>query len=217
MRKPLLNSILNLIFPPHPDVVKAHDVGRAQLLNLMQYRTAVGKTTFTCLPYHNARVRSVIRANKFYGDSHSSVVLGAVLEEALFTFFDDHALTLQWNHPIITPIPAAPKRKRERGYNQVVHIMQTLPPDVLAECSYRPDILKRDNRESQSWLSRSERKENIKNSFYVPNAIARSGELNEASVLIIDDVIESGATMKDAIRAFKAVGVRHVAGIALAQ
>ncbi|XKT74758.1 MAG: ComF family protein [Patescibacteria group bacterium UBA2163] len=217
MRKQFLNSILNLIFPPHPDVAKAHEVSRAQLLDLMQYRTAVGKTTFTCLPYHDARVQAVIRANKFYGSIHASTILGAVLEEALFIFFEENALTLQWNHPIITPLPAAPKRKRERGYNQVVHIMQALPPDVLAECSYRPDILKRDNRESQSWLTRRERKENIKNSFYVPNPIARSGELTGASVLLIDDVIESGATMKDAMRALKAAGVRHVAGIALAQ
>lgn len=90
----------------------------------------------------------------------------------------------------IVPAPLAPKRVRQRGYNQSELIAKGMG-EVLG-LPVRTDIVVRDTFfRSQASLSHSEREANVSGAFRVVNAEALQGR----HVLLLDDVVTTGATM----------------------
>jgi len=99
---------------------------------------------------------------------------------------------------IVIPIPIHKKRLRSRGYNQVALYAKTIATSLTAE--YRDDILiKKSHKKSQVFLTRKERFENILNSLSLHNSEAIKGK----HVLIVDDIITTGATMKACLSTLK--------------
>ena len=90
----------------------------------------------------------------------------------------------------IVPAPLAPKRVRQRGYNQSELIARGLG-EALG-LPVRTDIVVRDTFfRSQASLSHSEREANVRGAFRVVNADALVGR----HVLLLDDIVTTGATM----------------------
>ena len=122
-----------------------------------------------------------------------------------------HVLTINQPLPeILIAIPLHPKRLRVRGYNQALEIAKVvarglnipLVTSVLVRSRYTV---------SQTECSMGERQTNLSNSFAV------SGALTYTSVALIDDVLTTGATLREAGKALKAAGVKHVYGWCCAQ
>ena len=90
----------------------------------------------------------------------------------------------------IIPIPLAKKRQRQRGYNQSVEIARG-----VSEVTGLPilnQVVRRTNfKSSQTQLGRWERNENVETVFELIDGNAIRGK----HLLIIDDVITTGATM----------------------
>lgn len=111
--------------------------------------------------------------------------------------------------PTIVPIPLSPDRLRYRGYNQCLLLAKS-----LSKHSGWPvaNLLKGDRMEfSQVDVkSKSERKKNVKGVFKI-----RDGEIPE-EVILLDDVITTGATVEEACRVLKRAGVKKVVALALA-
>ncbi len=108
----------------------------------------------------------------------------------------------------LIPVPLHKRRLWERGYNQsslmALEISREYPVKV------REDLLIRTrNTNPQARLSKSARLSNMSNVFSVPDNI---GEIPD-EVIIVDDVMTTGATIGDAARALKCAGVRSVWGL----
>ena len=90
----------------------------------------------------------------------------------------------------IIPVPLAKKRQRQRGYNQSVEIARG-----VGEVTGLPilnQVVRRTNfKSSQTHLGRWERNENVETVFELIDGDAIRGK----HLLIIDDVITTGATM----------------------
>ena len=209
--KHLIAWCIDTLFPPHPDVVKARAVPAEELCAGCTIRLDKKRRVYSALSYAKESVRALIRANKYYADPHAARLLSEVLGIIIETVLDERALDSSWRRPLVVPMPASPKRLRERGYNQVAHIVEHLPLPGNFE---RSDALKRRHRESQTRVVKSKRAKNIAGAFYVPENAFH--EVVGRSILLIDDVCESGSTMKDATRALKEAGAREIVGIALA-
>ncbi|MCK5590539.1 MAG: ComF family protein [Candidatus Pacebacteria bacterium] len=65
---------------------------------------------------------------------------------------------------------------------------------------------------SQTALKRNERQKNIKGAFFVNKKI----DIKKASILLVDDVLTTGATMNECARILKQNGAREVIGLTLA-
>jgi len=90
----------------------------------------------------------------------------------------------------IIPVPLHPRRLRERGYNQSAAfgrgLASALQTDVIDNC-----VLRQKHTQTQTKKSRVERIENMKDVFLVTN----SGLVENKNVMLVDDVITTGATM----------------------
>jgi ComF family protein len=108
---------------------------------------------------------------------------------------------------VIIPVPLHRKRLWKRRYNQAAELARVLAK--LSGKTYDPSALQRikDTRQ-QAELSQSERLRNVAGAFRVPEA-GRSS-MQGRSVLLIDDVYTTGATVKAACRALLKAGAGSV-------
>jgi ComF family protein len=114
---------------------------------------------------------------------------------------------------LIVPVPLHPKKLRQRGFNQSEQIAiglgdsMRVPVDPVA-------LFRRKETETQTKKSRFRRWQNVAEVFEVKNP----GSLEMKHVLLVDDVITTGATLEACIRVLLPIhGIRiSVAAIAVA-
>ncbi len=91
----------------------------------------------------------------------------------------------------IIPVPLHPKKLRKRGYNQSEWIAMGLSDSLLIPTATNI-LLKTIHTESQTKKGRIERWDNVSEVF----AIARKEQLKGKHVLLVDDVVTTGATLE---------------------
>lgn len=91
----------------------------------------------------------------------------------------------------IVPVPLHPKRLKERGYNQLTTFGQRL--SLALSTSYMPNVLLRNEAtKTQTLKQRFERFDNVTTKFKLTD----TSIFNNKHVLLIDDVITTGATIE---------------------
>lgn len=111
----------------------------------------------------------------------------------------------------VLPMPLAPERLAERGYNPALLLARALAPtrcpsDWLVRVRHTPP---------QRGLARAERLRNVRGAFAVHPGAA--GQLAGRRVVLVDDVMTTGASLHEAARALRAAGVQQVAALVLAR
>jgi competence protein ComFC len=148
-------------------------------------------------------VRKAIHSLKYKGD----ISLGESLSRPLIELVD----RLGWNFDLLTPVPIGLARKKRRGYNQASIL--ALPLALGCEVNYQPRALaKVQNTPSQVGLTAVQRRENVRQAFQ-----ARPQFVRGKTVLVVDDVTTSGATMLACAEALSRAGARQVYGLTLAR
>lgn len=112
---------------------------------------------------------------------------------------------------MVLPIPLTRQRLRKRGYNQAEYIARGLADGL--ELSVFPDILIRQvGKGTQTDRSKDARWRAMEEVFAVPNPAALRGH----RILIVDDVLTSGATLVHAAQAVLSAGAESVSFYTLA-
>jgi ComF family protein len=107
----------------------------------------------------------------------------------------------------IAPVPLHPMRLLERRYNQAAEIARPLAR--LAGVAYLPDALvRRRATETQGGKSGAHRRRNVASAFAVPER--RRAQVEGRRILLIDDVLTTGATAEGCARALKRAGAARV-------
>ncbi|HEY2051696.1 MAG TPA: ComF family protein [Caulobacteraceae bacterium] len=107
----------------------------------------------------------------------------------------------------VTPVPLHRTRLLTRRYNQAAEIARPLAR--MAGLAYFPDALvRRRSTGSQGGKSAQARRRNVAAAFVVPDGWRR--RVAGARVLLVDDVLTTGATAEGCARALKAVGAVRV-------
>lgn len=115
---------------------------------------------------------------------------------------------------LIVPVPLHRRRLFLRRYNQAALLAQRLAG--LAGRPYRPRLLvRRRATPSQGRLSRRRRKLNVDGAFIVPPALR--AELKGKKVLLVDDVLTTGATLSSCARTLKRAGAASVDALVLSR
>ena len=133
------------------------------------------------------------------------------LGEMLASQMAEYVEGLGWPLEIVLPIPLGKNRLKERGYNQVAMI--ALPLSMQLGLKYYPDALVRAKEtRSQVGLSAVERQKNVRNAFQ-----ANANKVKGCTVLLVDDVATTGATLSSAADALYVSGARDVYAITIAR
>ena len=111
----------------------------------------------------------------------------------------------------VLPVPLSAERLRERGFNQSALLVQHLAGAKADVHS----LLRLHATEAQSGLPRAQRLRNLQGAFAVEPA--RAAALQGRRVVVLDDVMTTGATVHAATRALREAGVAHVAVVVLAR
>jgi len=147
-------------------------------------------------------LRQVIHAFKYDNQRRLAPLLGKHLY---------HAYQQQnWPATLITAVPLHAERLRERGYNQAALLAQSLADQMNKPCI--PDALtKTRHTEPQAQLGAHERWLNVAGA-YSADPVRVAGK----SVIIVDDVVTTGATLRQCATALLAAGAARVWALTVA-
>lgn len=135
---------------------------------------------------------------KFHGRTELAAALAGLMTEASA---DAAPVSL------VLPVPLAPRRLAERGYNQAWELARRIAR--RRQVAARHDLLTRALEGlHQAELSRAERLANLRAAFVVEPRLR--SELRGRRVALVDDVLTTGATAREAARALLQAGAAAV-------
>jgi len=112
------------------------------------------------------------------------------------------------DYNLITSVPLHPSKKRERGFNQSKILAKKI--SLLTKIEYSELLERTRFTLSQTKMSRSQRQENIHDAFNILE------DVKDKSVLVVDDVITTAATLNECSRILKEAQAKKVDVLALA-
>lgn len=147
-------------------------------------------------------VTPLLYALKYHGMQRLGRLLGQELGQLL--------LMLGANaYDAIIPVPIHSARERERGYNQSKHIAEGIA-DILHLPVETRWIRRHTYTLSQTNFSREERKQNVDRAFMIGNARKAIAHIKGSSVLLVDDILTTGATLNACAMTLLELGARRV-------
>jgi competence protein ComFC len=113
---------------------------------------------------------------------------------------------------VVVPVPLHRQRERERGYNQAALIAKPLAK--LLELPYKSVLLTRLRpRPDKHVLSFDERWESVRGAF----ATRPGSQVDNLRVLLVDDVMTTGATLDSCAKTLRDAGAKSVVGLTVAR
>ena len=203
--------LLDLLFPPRCAFCGAlggHGVCPACERALPWCRTPLHERAeigacLAPLRYEGA-VREALLAYKFRGSESRCEGFGGILAQAAAEHFSGA-------FDLVTYVPVSKKRRRERGYDQsyllareACRCWNTAPETLLRKT--------RDNAAQSSLSSREERQKNVVGAY----AAANKDKIKGRRILLIDDILTTGATLRETAKVLREAGAEAVVCATLA-
>ncbi|MDD3694127.1 MAG: phosphoribosyltransferase family protein [Candidatus Pacebacteria bacterium] len=170
---------------------------------------------FALYDYHDPRVRKLI----FHLKKYTSPSRDALISKELYQSMIENISELQQFSFFLSPLviiipPHKDKGRKQANTNQCEHIARLFAKELSG--TFDKKLLNKIKQTKKQALinHKQERLKNIKNSFAIKEK--NLSKVFQRDIIIIDDLITTGATMNEAIRVLKKAGARNVIGIALA-
>jgi len=207
--------ILESIFPDVRGTRKTDEIALSEESVLTSFSPEeVMPFTWSLLPYRNPLIQKSIWRLKYHSDQYTARILCAGLHSFIIEEMADLNLFYNFSNPIIIPMPISAGRRVERGYNQC-ELLVSFFHDNQLDCHFEicANILKK-TRETgdQKRLSRKERQQNLHDCF----SVAEPEKINGRNIILIDDVLTTGATLAEAKAGLEKAGARMTVCVTLA-
>ena len=159
----------------------------------------------SALSYADA-VQELVQSFKYRQAIELTEDFGDLLEATLRAKFDASAIDA------VMPVPLHPHRLRERGFNQSGLLAETLARRIGRRFDERSLVRRRDT-EHQARIGAEERKRNLRAAF----AVERPQYVRGRTILLVDDVMTSGATLSFCSAELLGAGASRIWCITLAR
>jgi ComF family protein len=154
---------------------------------------------------HDGTLRALVQRLKYDGYRPLAKPLGRFLAEAADQLSEQR-------FDVVIPVPLHRKRERQRGFNQAELLAAELARLRKAPLGARDCMRVRDT-PPQTGLRAAERRKNVAGAFDVPRAERVKGK----RVLLVDDVLTTGATASACAQALRQAGASGVWVVTLAR
>ena len=163
----------------------------------------------TLFSFEHPIVKKLIYALKYKRVRLVAKALAPVLGEEILAF---SAELLPGEKILVVPIPASPKTKIKRGYAQAEILAKEAVENIgSAKIIYAPILQKIIERPSQTkQLNKKARLANVLGTFAI------TGTFPSGQVILVDDVLTSGATLTEARRTIRRAGLRYLGAVVVA-
>lgn len=203
----LLHTAFDLIFPP-----RCSGCGRVDTMWCINCQNELVNTPLTTrlrhapmleviasTGLHSGKLQSAVHALKYDGVRPLADVLAQRLALCLWE--------LEWTFDILVPVPLHTTRFQERGYNQSQEISAALA--TCLRIPSIPDALHRiRDTGSQVGLNKQQRLTNVADAFRADPTLVQN-----QTILLIDDVFTTGATLVACAEALRHAGALHIFGL----
>jgi ComF family protein len=149
----------------------------------------------------NVRIMELIYNMKYTGIRNIGTVLGRKLGRILIKENNT-------DYDIIHPVPIHYVRKRERGFNQSYYIAKGIS-EVINVPIFTQNLFRTEYTQTQTMLNHKERATNMLDKFDSMKS------LNQQKLLLVDDVITTGATINNCAKSAKLAGASFVGAASL--
>lgn len=170
--------------------------------NYLEYRFAgripIEHATAMLIFKKESNSQTILHEIKYHGNERLAITMGRQMGIVLSN-------SGKYNHvDFLVPVPLHPSKERKRGYNQSYLLCKGIQQTFF--CDIDDKVLIRSQRtESQTHKNREERMENMKGVF----AIRDRKKFEGKHILLVDDVVTTGATAEACWEALKSIeGIR---------
>ncbi len=203
------NSLLDLLYPPccascgRVDTrwCSSCDAKLRALPLAIQLRKLPPLVKSGATGTHEGILQSAVHALKYENTTAPAGTLALRLA--------DTVRTTNWTFDMIIPVPIHAARMKERGYNQS-QVIGT----IMAELTHIPltttALHRSRNTPSQVGLNLTARAHNVHEAF-----VASPEHVTNSTILLIDDVMTTGATLQECATALLNAGALHVYSLAV--
>ncbi|MGG7176906.1 ComF family protein [Clostridium paraputrificum] len=191
----ILRGILAVIYPADFCCIICSEEDVEGLCRECNNKITRCKEDELCIGYYKGPLKELILKFKYHKDFNAGEVLVRLIEGKLDLVEKDYCLTF---------IPIGEEALRSRGFNQCKYIAD--------EIGFRKDFKVVDTLEKvketkiQKTLIKEERLKNLLGAFEVKNVKKVKGR----KLIIIDDVVTTGATLSEAARVLKECGASEI-------
>ncbi|NLW22200.1 MAG: ComF family protein [Tissierellia bacterium] len=212
-----LKDIANLLFPQRSICLFCRENTSHNLNhicpNCMDLVELVNRRIDLPIPYlervyysllYNRFVREKLHAFKFRGTSYLYKPFGELLVYSI------HSLGLKGEIDAIAFVPLHRRKLATRGYNQCQLLARFVAESLKLPLLDR-HLLKVKWTKDQNQLDKMERMNNLKDAF---RAVGEE-DIRDKKILLIDDIITTGTTMRECSKALMEKGASSVYGLAL--
>lgn len=207
--------IINLLFPVKclgcnlPDTMLCTDclgnvkkpapIADKNIIAIASYKDPLVKRALWLLKFHNRKIVADAFGYKMYEE-----IVAELSDREMFEYFVD---------PLVIPAPISRKRKHDRGYNQAELIARALANHSQGLFFVETNALHkvRETDRQATIRERSKRLKNLAGSFR-----ADPKKVRGRNIILVDDIVTSGATITEARRALKKAGARKILAITVA-
>ncbi|MBN2265881.1 MAG: ComF family protein [Candidatus Aminicenantes bacterium] len=112
----------------------------------------------------------------------------------------------------LVPVPLHPSRRRERGFNQARLLARDLAA-LRGLAVLTGALVKTRNAPAQAGLRAADRERNARGAY----AVRRPERVRDRTLVLVDDVTTTGATIRECARVLQKAGARDVRAVTLAQ
>lgn len=162
----------------------------------------------SCFAYADPKVRTLTASYKYrsataFEEAQSTLMRAWVQRNSLPIWAYDASATLV---PILSP----ESRIATRGINHVLRLAQTIKTSFELPSPISTVLGRLEHEKHNAELEHEERAQNVSNTFYLKTSPPKT-------IILVDDVLTTGATLAEAARTLKAEGAERVYAITFAR
>ncbi len=134
---------------------------------------------------YNSQIKRLLSDYKLKNRKYLGNILARIIEKKI------QYIILKKKIDVVIPVPISKERMLERGFNQVEEFLK------ISKINYDEIIRIRDTKHMYMLKNKKERSDNVINSFQI------NLDLKNKNILLIDDILTTGATIEEIIREIK--------------